>query len=247
MSSLRSGPYTVFRKITKTTYEIELEENTGKTLHSHRNHLLEYFPKDATVPSMIKGCNRPQESPDDHLQFYRSLNKTAAEVYNQYIPHAEAPFTSFPVIQSQGHIAINDQKGRTNEIDSGFTYWHSNILFTTPKPCSNTTRALKGSPDEKVFHQNFLSSSTPLAHAHIQNHEQPSSSQQQNENTSQRSMTQIISDAAISNQSSSRSLRESTCFQRLAVPNYILQKQMPDELRFSDNLPQTKLYLKHNQ
>ena len=41
LSSLRSGPYTVLRKITNTTYEIELDENPGKTLHSHRNHLVE--------------------------------------------------------------------------------------------------------------------------------------------------------------------------------------------------------------
>ena len=70
-----------------------------------------------------------------------------------------------------------------------------------------------GSPDERVFHPNFLSSSTPLPNAHIQNHEQPSSSQLRRENTSERSMTQMISDSARSNQSSSRSLRESTRFQ----------------------------------
>ena len=53
LCSFRSGPYTVGRKITNTTYEIELNENPGKSLHSHRNHLNEYFLKDATVPSMI--------------------------------------------------------------------------------------------------------------------------------------------------------------------------------------------------
>ena len=104
-----------------------------------------------------------------------------------------------------------------------------------------------GSPDERVFHPKFLSSSTPLPYAHIQSHEQPSSSQLQSENTSERSMTQMISDGARSNQSSSRNLRESTRFQRLAVPNYILEREMPGELRFSDNTPQNKLYMKHNQ
>ena len=34
LSSLRSGPFTVLRKITNTTYEIELDENPGKMLHS---------------------------------------------------------------------------------------------------------------------------------------------------------------------------------------------------------------------
>ena len=94
-----------------------------------------------------------------------------------------------------------------------------------------------GSPDERVFYPNFLSSSTLLPYTHFQSHEQPSSSQLRNENASERSMTQMISDGARSNQISSRSLRESTRFQRLAVPNYILEREMPDELRFSDNTP----------
>ena len=247
LSSLRSGPYKVLRKITNTTYEIELDENPGKSLHSHRNHLIESFPKDATVPSMIMDYNRPQELPDDHRQFYRNLNKTAVDDYNQYIPHAESRFTSFPAIQTQGHITINDQNGRTNEIDSGFNSWHLNILFNTPKPSSNTPRALMGSPDERLFHPNFLSSSTPLLNAHIQNHEPSSLSQLRSENTSERSMTQLNSDSARSNQSISRSLRKSTRFQRLAVLNYILEREMPNELRFFDNTPQTKLYLKHNK
>ena len=89
LSSLRSGPYTVLRKITNTTYEIELDENPGETLHSHKNRLIEYFPINAIVPSMIKDYNRPLESPDDHRKFYRNLNKTAVDDYSQYTPHAE--------------------------------------------------------------------------------------------------------------------------------------------------------------
>ena len=246
LSYLRSGPYMVLQKITNTTYEIELDELPG-TLHSQRNHLIEYFLRDETIPSMIKAYNRPEELPDDHRQFYRNLNKTAVDDYNQYVPHVESRLTSFPAIETHGHKTTNDQKGRTDEVESGFNSWHLNNLINTPKPYSSTTRALMGSPDERVFHPNFLSSSTPLPYTHIQSHEQPSSSQLRSKNTSELSMTQMISDSARSNQSSSRSLRESTRFQRLAVLIYILEREMPDELRFSDNTPQKKLYLKHNQ
>ena len=143
LSSLRSGPYTVLRKITNTTYEIELDELPGKTLHSHRNHLFEYFPKDETIPSMIKAYNRPEKLPDDHRQFYQNLNKTAVDDYNQYVLHAESRFTSFPAIETHGHKTTNDQKGRTDEVDSGFNSWHLNNLFNTPKPCSSTTKNLR--------------------------------------------------------------------------------------------------------
>ena len=51
-------------------------------------------------------------------------------------------------------------------------------------------------------------------------------------------MTQMISDAAISSQSSSRHLRESIRFQQLAVPNCFLEREMPDELQVYDNTPQ---------
>ena len=95
-----------------------------------------------------------------------------------------------------------------------------------------------GSPDERVFHPKLLSSSIPLPQAHNHNHEQPLSSQLRSENASERSMNQIISDAPRSNESSSRRLRERTRFQRLAVPNYILEREMPDELQFSDNTAQ---------
>ena len=59
----------VHQKIANTTYEIESDENPEKTLHSLRKHLFEFFPKDATVPPMIKTYNRPKESPDDHRKF----------------------------------------------------------------------------------------------------------------------------------------------------------------------------------
>ena len=51
-------------------------------------------------------------------------------------------------------------------------------------------------------------------------------------------MTQMISDGARANQNSSRNFRESTRFQKLVVPIYILEKEMPDELQFSHNTPQ---------
>ena len=54
-------------------------------------------------------------------------------------------------------------------------------------------------------------------------------------------MTQMISDGVVSNQSSSRN------FQRLAVPNYILEREIPEELQFFDSTPQNKLCLKRNQ
>ena len=88
LCSLRSSsPYTLLRKITNTTYESELDENPGKTLNGHRNPSIEFFPKDVSVPSMIKAYNRSQQSPGDYRQFYRNLDKTAVDDLIQNVPH----------------------------------------------------------------------------------------------------------------------------------------------------------------
>ena len=44
---------------------------------------------------MVKAYNRPEELPDDHRQFYRNLNKTAVDDYNQYVAHVESQFAFF--------------------------------------------------------------------------------------------------------------------------------------------------------
>ena len=45
LQSLRSGPYTVTKHITNTTYEIQGYETPQKRA-VHRNHIVEYFPKE---------------------------------------------------------------------------------------------------------------------------------------------------------------------------------------------------------
>ena len=84
---------------------------------------------------MIKAYNRPEELPDDHQQIYRNLYKTAVDDSIQYVAHVESRFTSFPAIETHGHTTTNDEKGRTDEVVSGFNSWYLNILFKTPKPC----------------------------------------------------------------------------------------------------------------
>ena len=44
LHELRSGPYTITRKITNVNYEITLDKDESHKSVVHRNHLIEYFP-----------------------------------------------------------------------------------------------------------------------------------------------------------------------------------------------------------
>ena len=68
----------------------------------------------------------------------------------------------FLAMATQGHITKDDQKGGTNGADSGKHSWHFNSLCKTPETCCNTTRAVIASTNERAFHPNFFSNSTPF-------------------------------------------------------------------------------------
>ena len=52
LQELRSGPNTVQRMLTKTTYEIQHDEtNVMKTVH--RNHKVPYYPKEEKIPELV--------------------------------------------------------------------------------------------------------------------------------------------------------------------------------------------------
>ena len=50
--SLRSGPYTVIKKITENMYGIQ-EAFTNKKKVVHRNHIIEYFPTEQQMPKLL--------------------------------------------------------------------------------------------------------------------------------------------------------------------------------------------------
>ena len=53
LKQLRVGPFTVTKQITKTTYEIREDANPDNVKTTHRNHLIEYFPKEERLPPLI--------------------------------------------------------------------------------------------------------------------------------------------------------------------------------------------------
>ena len=57
----RLGPFTVSRRITKTTYKIQDDKDPTVIKTVHRNHLVENYPKEGSLPARIE-----EYVPSDH-------------------------------------------------------------------------------------------------------------------------------------------------------------------------------------
>ena len=78
MKQLRVGPFTVTKQITNTTYEIREDANPDNLKTTHRNHLIEYFPKEERLPPLI--TNYAVISTDS--DFYKHLVNSQIEQNN---------------------------------------------------------------------------------------------------------------------------------------------------------------------
>ena len=58
LCELRSGPYIVTKVITKVNYEIALDADPTRTQVVHRNHLVEYFPRDNEIPNLVSNYEK---------------------------------------------------------------------------------------------------------------------------------------------------------------------------------------------
>ena len=50
----RLGPFTITKRVTNTTYQIQDDNDPAALKTVHRNHLVEYYPKEETLPPMIE-------------------------------------------------------------------------------------------------------------------------------------------------------------------------------------------------
>ena len=74
------GPFTVTKPITNVNYEITLDKDNSVKKVVHRNHLIEYFSKEETLPELISNyCPLDDESKTFYQNFSaergRKLNK----------------------------------------------------------------------------------------------------------------------------------------------------------------------------
>ena len=65
LKQLHVSPFTVTKQITNTTYEIQENANPDNIKVTHRNHLIEYFPKEERLPPLITNYAPPLTKDSD--------------------------------------------------------------------------------------------------------------------------------------------------------------------------------------
>ena len=91
----RLGPFTVTKRITSTIYQIQDHKYPSVKKTVHRNHLVEYYPKEESLPAMI-GEYVPHDQQKDADFFERFLEQRIGKLNSFTEPHAEN-HTPFPI------------------------------------------------------------------------------------------------------------------------------------------------------
>ena len=79
LKQLRVGPFTVTKQTTNTTYKIQEDANPDNIEVTHRNHLIEYFPKEERLPPLFTNYAPPITKDND---FYKHLVQSQMNDYN---------------------------------------------------------------------------------------------------------------------------------------------------------------------
>ena len=142
----RLGPFTVTKCITNTTYQIQDDKDPTIIKTVHRNHLVEYYPKEGSLPAMIEDY-----VPSDHQNdnFYeRFLEQRTRDLNNPSTTdeHDSFPFPIEPLLSSsstnqpkRSSMHSNDS-GITSPLASSRTHVLSPTIpaeTSTPQPSSS--------------------------------------------------------------------------------------------------------------
>ena len=84
LCEFRSGPYIVTKVITKVNYDIALDADPTRTQVVHRNHLVEYFPRENELPKLLSNYEKPFND-DKTEHFYNEYPRCRLSQLNQPI------------------------------------------------------------------------------------------------------------------------------------------------------------------
>ena len=88
------GRFTVTKRVTNTTYQIQDDKDSTTLKTVHRNHLVEYYPKEQTLPLMIEKNVPMDRHPDD---FYERFMEQRFQKINNPEPSGMEDSLPFPI------------------------------------------------------------------------------------------------------------------------------------------------------
>ena len=98
----RFGPFTVAKRITNTTYQIQDDKDPTILKTVHRNHLVEYYTKEETLPPMIEEYVPIDQRHDDFYerfmeQRFQKINNSRQAHTEDSLPFLVEPLRTAPV------------------------------------------------------------------------------------------------------------------------------------------------------
>ena len=149
----RLGPFTVTKRVTSTTYQIQDNKDPSITKTVHRNHLVEYYPKEESFPALIEEYVPHDQRHDDFYERFSEqrigkLNSCTEPLAADPIPFPIRPLPTAAVVASQKRDSITSS-------DSGVGSPH---VFSPTLP--NTPEQLSQHPNETEIEQPSTSAPT---------------------------------------------------------------------------------------
>ena len=101
----RLGPFTFTKRVTSTTYQIQDNKDPSNTKKVQRNHLVEFYPKEESLPAMIEECVPHDQRHDDFFERFLEqrigkLNSFTEPLAAGLIPFPIRPLPTAPVVAS---------------------------------------------------------------------------------------------------------------------------------------------------
>ena len=170
----RLGPLTVTRRITNNTYQIQDDKDPTVIKTVHRNHLVEYYPKEGSLPAMIEEYVPPDRQNDNFSERFmeqrtRDLNNPSTTEEHDSFPFPMEPLRSFPSTTKPKRSSMHsNDSGISSPLASSRTPVLSPAIpieTSTPHPCSSQqAQTAQLSPREHLspIQQLIRNSATPM-------------------------------------------------------------------------------------
>ena len=115
----RLGPFTVIKRVTNTTYQIQDDKDPTVLKTVHRNHLVENYPKEETLPPMIKDYVPMDRRLDDFYerfmeQRFQKIKSPGPLSMEDSLPFPIEPLRTAPVTLPQKRVTNTSSDSGVN-------------------------------------------------------------------------------------------------------------------------------------
>ena len=134
----RLGPFTITKRITNTTYQIQDDKDPTILKTVHQNHLVEYYPKEGSLPPMIEELIPSDTHRDD---FYERFMERRIQQLNDPKKTVTDDSIHFPIVPLSSAPAVLPTKRSSNTSDdSGVNSPPTFSPALPPQPINHSPR-----------------------------------------------------------------------------------------------------------